>query len=98
LAVKIITDSTAYIPQEIRKELCISMVSLSVSFESETYREEDIDDDSFYKKMAQAREIPSSCSMKGRMFSFFRVSPAAYMCPPKLSSKPLQASIAWKRS
>jgi DegV family protein with EDD domain len=60
LAVKIITDSTAYIPQEIRKELCISMVSLSVSFESETYREEDIDDDSFYKKMAQAREIPSS--------------------------------------
>ncbi|MFZ5898019.1 MAG: DegV family protein [Bacillota bacterium] len=60
MPIKIVTDSTAYIPSSIREELGISSVSLSVNFGTQTYREEDLDYASFYEKMAQSREIPTS--------------------------------------
>ena len=59
MAVKILTDSTSYLGKDIRKELNISMVSLNLSFGSDSIREVDIDNDRFYKMMA-LKGIPTS--------------------------------------
>lgn len=50
MAVQVLTDSTSYISKEIKEELNIRMVSLSLSFGSDSIREVDIDNDLFYKK------------------------------------------------
>jgi DegV family protein with EDD domain len=60
MSIRIVTDSTSYIPLEIRESLNISAVSLSVNFETEGYREEDIDNETFYEKMNQSPSIPTS--------------------------------------
>lgn len=55
----IITDSTSYIPKELRDELHIHMVPLSVIFGQETYREEmDITDTQFYEKVRE--QLPTT--------------------------------------
>lgn len=59
MTVTILTDSTSYLGEEIRKELNIKMVSLNLSFDNETMREIDIDYDRFYEMMA-ANGIPTS--------------------------------------
>jgi DegV family protein with EDD domain len=57
----IVTDSTAYIPKEVRDELKIHMIPLSVSFGAETYREEiDISTEQFYDKVKQHKELPTT--------------------------------------
>ncbi|PDM39221.1 MULTISPECIES: DegV family protein [unclassified Geobacillus] len=57
----IVTDSTAYIPKEVRDKLRIHMIPLSVSFGAETYREEiDISTEQFYDKVKQHKELPTT--------------------------------------
>lgn len=60
MPIKIVTDSTSYMPYHLREEYDIAVVSLSVSFGSETYREEEIDNPTFYNKMANSKAIPTS--------------------------------------
>lgn len=38
--IAIVTDSTAYLPKDVRERLGIRMIPLSVIFGDETYREE----------------------------------------------------------
>ncbi len=59
MSVKVLTDSTSYINNELLKELDIIKVSLSVKFQDEEFKEVDIDNESFYKKMEQ-KGIPMS--------------------------------------
>ena len=57
----IVTDSTAYIPKEMREQLNIHMVPLSVVFESETYREEiDITAKEFFKEIKNTDKLPTT--------------------------------------
>ena len=61
MTVAVVTDSTAYIPEEQRKALGIHMVPLSVTFGNETYREEiDITADEFYQKVREDEELPKT--------------------------------------
>lgn len=56
----VVTDSTAYIPQEIRERLNIHMIPLSVIFGNETYQEEvEITADSFYEEV-KTKELPTT--------------------------------------
>ena len=59
MTVTILTDSTSYLGEEIKKALNIKMVSLNLSFGHESIREVDIDNDRFYKMMA-TNGIPTS--------------------------------------
>jgi DegV family protein with EDD domain len=59
MAVKVLTDSTSYIDKSLREELGIRMVSLRVNFADESFRETDIDNQTFYKKMKE-KGIPKS--------------------------------------
>ncbi len=59
MGVKIITDSTSYIDERVRKDLDISIWSLYVYFEDESIKETEIENDIFYQKMEQ-KGIPVS--------------------------------------
>jgi len=59
MSIRIVTDSTSYIPQSIINEYDISVVSLNVAFKDESFREVDIDNNTFYKKM-DGQGIPTS--------------------------------------
>ncbi|MFT4414419.1 DegV family protein [Fredinandcohnia humi] len=57
----IVTDSTAYIPKEIRDKNNIHMIPLSVIFGGETYREEiDITAEAFYEELKVRKELPTT--------------------------------------
>ena len=60
MAVKIITDSTSYIPSEYIDKYDISIVSLNVFMNDKSTRELDIDNSLFYKEMDSLDEIPKS--------------------------------------
>lgn len=61
MKVAVMTDSTAYIPESIRKQLDIHMVPLSVVFGDKAYREEiDMTTEQFYDKMREAKELPKT--------------------------------------
>ena len=60
MGVKLVTDSTSYISEEMRKEYDISVVSLNVILNGKSYREVDLDNEEFYKAMDESGEIPTS--------------------------------------
>lgn len=60
MSIKIITDSTSYIPKEYVEEYDIKIVSLNVILEEKSFREVDIDNIEFYKSMAASSTIPTS--------------------------------------
>ena len=60
MAIKIVTDSTSYIPEEFINKYDISVVSLNVIMNGKSIREIDLDNETFYKQMEESTEIPSS--------------------------------------
>lgn len=60
MAIKIVTDSTSYIPKQYIDEYEISVVSLNVILNGDSYREVELSNETFYEKMKQAKEISTS--------------------------------------
>lgn len=60
MAVKIITDSTSYIPQTTMDTLDITIVPLSVNFDNHSYLETELDLSFFYEKLSSLDKLPSS--------------------------------------
>lgn len=60
MAIKIVTDSTSYIPKEYVDRYDIKIVSLNVVMDGVSRREVDIDNKYFYEEMNKANEIPKS--------------------------------------
>lgn len=60
MTVRIVTDSTSYLPAADRERYGIAVVTLSVNFGSESYPEEGLDSAWFYKRMASEAEVPTS--------------------------------------
>ena len=59
--IAIITDSTAYIEEQLRKELNITMLPLNVIFGNESYKEEvEITSEDFYEKMKVSEQLPTT--------------------------------------
>lgn len=59
MAVKILTDSTSYINTNILKDLDIRIVSLNVIFDDISYKEADLNNETFYEMMKE-KGIPTS--------------------------------------
>jgi len=59
MAVRLLTDSTCYIDEEVCRELDIRKVSLNVSFGDQSFRESEISNEEFYALM-EAKGIPVS--------------------------------------
>ncbi|MBU3180930.1 DegV family protein [Clostridium psychrophilum] len=60
MAVKIVTDSTSYINSNLIEKYDISIVSLSVIFEKEEFKEANIKNESFYGKLEKSSSMPTS--------------------------------------
>ena len=60
MTVKIITDSTSYIPQSIREQLDITVISLNVIINHDSKREVEIDLADFYQQLPTLPSIPTS--------------------------------------
>lgn len=60
MGIKIVTDSTSYIPSEYIEKYDIKVVSLNVIVNGVSKREVDIDNKYFYKEMNESNEIPKS--------------------------------------
>lgn len=60
MAIKVVTDSTSYIPKELIEKYDITVVSLSVVIENKGIKEIEITNDEFYKKLATLDSIPTS--------------------------------------
>ena len=58
--IKLITDSTSYIPDEWLKLYDIEVVSLSVILGSESFKETEISNEDFYKKLDESEFHPTS--------------------------------------
>ncbi|WP_102716420.1 DegV family protein [Paenibacillus castaneae] len=68
--VRIVTDSTADIPAEIRERLGISMVPLKVLFGEETYLDAvTIESKQFYEKLAESSSLPTTSQPSPLEFS-----------------------------
>ena len=60
MAIKIIVDSTSYIPREIREQLDIAVLPLSVVFSNGPVKETEITNEEFYKRLDSEQTIPKS--------------------------------------
>ncbi|MGL5634108.1 MAG: DegV family protein [Sarcina sp.] len=60
MAIKIITDSTSYIPKEYIDKYDIRIVSLNVIMDGVSEREVEVDDEEFYRKLAVVGKFPTS--------------------------------------
>lgn len=60
MGIKIVTDSTSYIPSEYIEKYDIKVVSLNVIMNGVSRREVDIDNKYFYKEMNESNEVPKS--------------------------------------
>ena len=59
MSIKVITDSTSYLPEFLINEYDISVVSLSVVFDDEVIKELEISNEDFYNRLAN-KKIPTS--------------------------------------
>lgn len=60
MTVKVVTDSTAYITDDIIKKLDITVISLAVNFPTQTFQEVAISNNEFYQLMEQSPVFPTS--------------------------------------
>ena len=60
MSIRIIADSTCYLPKEYINKYNISIVSLNVLLNGKSYRETDLENDWFYKEMSKSPSIPTS--------------------------------------
>ena len=60
MAVRVITDSTSYIPADEAEALGIRVVQLSATLDGVTRTEDEIDPEQFYRAMLTASEFPTS--------------------------------------
>ena len=60
MSVKIITDSTSYIPESIRQKLDITIISLNIITDTSSKREVEINLDEFYQELPLLSSIPTS--------------------------------------
>ena len=68
MAVKVLTDSTSYIDEQTRQELDIKIVSLHVSFQDESMKETEIENETFYEMMEQKGIPVSSQPSMGELY------------------------------
>lgn len=60
MGIKIVTDSTSYIPKKYIEKYDISIVSLNIILSEKSRREIDVDNSTFYKEMEEANEFAKS--------------------------------------
>jgi DegV family protein with EDD domain len=59
--VAIVTDSTAYLPEDLLKKYAINVIPLTIIWENETFQDGvDIQPDDFYKRLSSSKTMPTT--------------------------------------
>jgi DegV family protein with EDD domain len=70
--IAVVTDSSAYIPEEISKDLNIHVIPLWLIWDDQKYRDGmDIDPPSFYKQLVESKTMPTSSQPSAGEFAEF---------------------------
>jgi DegV family protein with EDD domain len=78
MTVRVITDSTSYVPAELAEALGLAVVPLSVTLGGVTRTEDEVDAESFYRQMRETGEFPTSSQPSvAAMIDAFEVPAAA---------------------
>ncbi|WP_297438818.1 DegV family protein [uncultured Clostridium sp.] len=77
MSIKIVTDSTSYIPKEFIEKYDIRVVSLSVITNGESERELDINSKEFYEKIDKSDKLPTSSQPAMDEFEEVFLNPAS---------------------
>lgn len=73
MGIRVFTDSTSYINEDMRKDLGITVLQLSVHFPDESFKENEVDPGYFFRKVEQNRIIPTSSQpSQGEIYQAFR--------------------------
>jgi len=76
--IAIVTDSSAYIPEEARKGLNISIIPLWLVWDEKTYRDGiDIQPAEFYRRLKESKTLPTSSQPSAQEFAHFYQQVAA---------------------
>lgn len=80
MKVAVMTDTTAYIPEDVREKYNIHIVPLSVVFGDESFREEfDITTEEFYNKVRESDKLPTTSQPAiGEVVSMFETLAAEH--------------------
>lgn len=71
MTVSVVTDSTSDIPRDLREELKIDVIPLTVSFGGEAYRDGvDLGADEFYERLATAKVLPTTSQPPPAIFRY----------------------------
>lgn len=71
MTVSVVTDSTCDIPRELREQLRIDVIPLTITFGSEAYRDGvDIGADEFYERLAGSRVMPTTSQPPPAIFRY----------------------------
>ena len=71
MTVSVVTDSTCDIPRQLREELRIDVIPLTISFGTEAYRDGvDLDADEFYERLASSRVLPTTSQPPPAIFRY----------------------------
>lgn len=75
MAVKIITDSTAYLDRKVLKDLDITEISMTVDLEDGSFIETELANEQFYKLIEGKKKLPTSSQPSPLIFyeNFFRL-------------------------
>jgi DegV family protein with EDD domain len=75
MAIKLVTDSTAYLPEETIRRLDIQVVPLCVHFAQEEFKEGvELSNEEFYKRLQEAAQLPTTSQPSaGAFFEVFKV-------------------------
>ena len=88
--VKVVTDSTADIPEELANELEIGVIHDHINFGTQSLRDKlDISRAEFYNRLASSSEVPTTASPAGRCLQFkapARASSGFGTMPPPLEA------------
>lgn len=60
MSIKVLTDSTSYIPKEFLDKYDITIISLNISLEGISVKEIHLENKDFYKMMDEYNEFPKS--------------------------------------
>lgn len=60
MGIRVVSDSTSYIDEDLRRKLNIQLLQLSVHFPDESFKENEVDQIYIYKKVEQTGIIPTS--------------------------------------
>ncbi|MBN1657944.1 MAG: DegV family protein [Anaerolineae bacterium] len=74
MAIKLVTDSTAYLPEEMIRRLDIRVVPLCVHFAHEEFKEGvELSNEEFYKRLQEAAQLPTTSQPSaGAFFEVFK--------------------------